>query len=711
MTVLFPGNGNYTLAVYGSVTGNSISVNMYVERMAGSGYYTADPQPWAITIDGQNFYGNWTYDFRSGANPKLVGSATATVSGTGSKHFQGWVTMDNSFGTATEGAYLTVAGVPPAPSMSAFTPNPDQVTQTQMRVRFASTGDGGSPITGYELQRATNASFTAGAVTVPSTGTFTASGLSPATTYYFRARATNAVGTGAWSSTVSATTLPSVAPGISVSPSLSGTSATITLTPPGGVGGVLSYTLERRIAGGAITSVTGSSPFVITGLTPGTAYEWRARANFSGGGTSPYTGWVTIFQPNPNTNPGDYFDGATAARTDVTFGWTGTVNNSISSGVGKHATGWATFAQGASVSGGTGAQQRVAGAIARWPEGQVSGTYSARYTFFSDCTAAGFRAGIAQALALAPPTNAGGVYQGSIFALPSRSQRLACQISWYNAAGSLLSRTIGTPQVVTPDAPIRLLHSATCPADGFATVAAIDVTGAGWSLWLGGQTITVDGGMLTVGASSVMPYFDGATPASAEWLYEWVGTAQESQSRRIEIPAGAYDPLADPDCPAPPTPPAPPAIEDECVTEVGVWRRYWAVVDAANVTAWLTQLPTLTISTGGFPARQVRVRYYENPGADTVMSFEPGAWAAEQVIRFIPADTAFTLDGVSERARASVAGAPAIPADHLIYGPGGGGAQWPSLSCGIGYLIALDVPLDAPLGNLTIALSLTEATM
>jgi hypothetical protein len=78
-----------------------------------------------------------------------------------------------------------------------------------MRYRFQSNGDGGSPIQGWEFQYATNSSFS-GATLVGSSGTTTLSNLLPGVKYYFRARGWNALGDGAWSSTISADTLPPI---------------------------------------------------------------------------------------------------------------------------------------------------------------------------------------------------------------------------------------------------------------------------------------------------------------------------------------------------------------------------------------------------------------------------------------------------------------------------------------------------------------------
>lgn len=88
---------------------------------------------------------------------------------------------------------LWYAVVPAAPTPL----DPDQITTSSARYRFnASTDDGGSPATGHVVQRATNAAFTTGVVTIASSGTSTLTGLLPGTTYYVRSATRNAVSDG-----------------------------------------------------------------------------------------------------------------------------------------------------------------------------------------------------------------------------------------------------------------------------------------------------------------------------------------------------------------------------------------------------------------------------------------------------------------------------------------------------------------------------------
>lgn len=112
----------------------------------------------------------------------------------------GMTTFHNEGGTWTGGicGWITWASVSLPPTMLDAT----RLSNGQVRVRFNGSGNtGGMPMTGWQLQYATNPSFS-GATTVASTGTSDLT-LAPGYTYYFRSRGLNDVGWSAWSGTLS----------------------------------------------------------------------------------------------------------------------------------------------------------------------------------------------------------------------------------------------------------------------------------------------------------------------------------------------------------------------------------------------------------------------------------------------------------------------------------------------------------------------------
>lgn len=590
--------------------------------------------------------------------------------------------------------------IPPAPSPLPGTP--DQITATTMRYMFSSNGDGGSPMVRFEYQYSTSPTFASGNSAILSqgfSGIAPITGLTPLTTYYFRSRAVNGIGNSAWSTITSGTTLAATAPGMLVTPTLDGLSANVALTPPPDMPNPTKYRLERRVQG--TTTVTGidvlSSPVEVTNLVPGTTYEWRAAA-VSGSYTGPFTAWTAVQQPNTNTNPGDYFDGSTPSRTDSTFAWNGTANNSTSRAIGKAVTGWGTFASGSSVSGGTGVVYRVTGGRSQ--------QFAARVDFFTPTAVAGFHAGTAFDAGSTFLALQGATYDGLVHVrLPARSQRLAAMLVWVNGAGVEVGRAIGDPVVVAPSSnqwtPLRVAGQPPITATRGA-IRVIDVAGTGWSTWKSGDSMLLD--------DAITPfadyYFDGNTPDTAQYDYQWEGAVNASPSKRLMSTAPAPNPLIDPDCPPVPAPPRPPGIPDSCLEDdITEWRRFWQEIPAIYVPTWVDTVPILKVETST-AVRLVRVRYYPNPFGRPLSSLEPDSFCAEQIISYIPGDAIFTLDGVSQRAFAEMEGSSqTLAADHLLRGDSN---LWPVLGCGISYYVAVDVPTDTPTNALTLGYSLVQ---
>jgi hypothetical protein len=678
---------------------------------AATGSWTATVGSFGAQIGSYGSLGNAALDFRSTGRIVLASGTT------------GWFTHDANgnlslsiggnhnnvgiFGTASLPAtwfYTDKLNRPPsAPTGASIS----EVTPTTMRYQFTAGAANGAAIDSHQIQYATDAAFTAGVVTVSATVNTVLTGLTPGTLYYVRARSHNSVGWGSYNAALSQSTLPSTPPSIAVAPAASGLTATLTLTAPGGVSGVTSYDIERRVTGttSPVTSLNAtSSPYTATGLIPGTSYEWRARANI-GAYVSPWSDpWVVAVQPNPNTSPGQYFDGSTPDSPSLDYSWTAAANNSTSQATGLGVQGWMTFAEGATVSGGTGAVTQAFGSIVDPP----SGTVSARAVFFTDAAAAGFRLGTdVDALARADIVGST-VYVGSIWAQANRVQRLAAALVWINAAGAVLSTSApGTAVETVSGVPVRLSVTATAPATAeFAAVIVMDVAGTGWALWHGGDILLADGAMITL--ATLFPYFDGATADSDLYEYNWLGPVNASPSSRTPLDQAVTDALLDPDCPPIPPAPTPPVIDNDCIEEVGIWRRYWASIPASEVSMWLAIVPTVIVSTGSDAARQVRIRYYQNPDNVTPDVFDAAVWEAEQIISYMPPQTDLTIDGVSERVWASVQETPPLAADHLLYGTGGTPATWPTLKCGVAYLISFDAPIEADAGNVSVDVGLTR---
>lgn len=692
----FPGNSAYRLDLSTWVSGTTLYGSISVTKTSGSGYWTASAQPWSMNIAGNGFGGSWTYDFRS-STPQTIGITTQAAGvGYGYNTVSASVQMDSGFGTASVSEGQNVSGPPSAPN----TPSASSITPVSMTLSWNIPSNNGASIDQMLLRRYNDAGLST-YTDYPQGGGVTSAnitGLNPGTTYWWAVYAHNANGYSARSGVLQQATLPSGPPSFTVTPSASGTQAALTFSPPSGASGVTKYTFERRPLPAATPTTSTDSTTnsaTVTSLTPGVQYEWRASAWFDTY-QSPWTAWTAVQQPNPNVNPGDFFDGNKAATADVTYSWTGTANNSTSRANGRGVDGWEV----APASGAVAVCQQITGGF--------SGAFSARMVMKVDAAAAGMQLGMANAAGRRAEVVALAQYVGSIYVRPSRAQRLAALIIFTDGAGTPIgSPVVGTAQVVSAGTWTRLSVAGTAPAGAvYAVVRVVDVTGTGWSPWLSGESLDADAAMVTL--QNLVDYFDGSTADTTQFAYEWLGTAQASASRRLTLTDGGFDPLQDPDCPAPPAPPVPPSVLDDCIEEIGVWRRYWLAIPADQVNIWIAKLPTITLITGANAERQVRIRYFQNPQNLTPDQLPLDAeWDSEMIVSYMPPLTRITLDGVEELAWASVNGADPLPANRLLYGTGGTPATWPVLSCGSGYLVALDVPLESGAGNLTFEAALT----
>lgn len=86
---------------------------------------------------------------------------------------------------------------------------------------------------------------------------------------------------------------------------------------------------------------------------------------------------------------------------------------------------------------------------------------------------------------------------------------------------------------------------------------------------------------------------------------------------------------------------------------------------------------------------------------------DPYSWCSEFVLSYLPPKTELIVDAILERAFASVDGGPQQAADTLLYASDGGPMTWPALSCGVSYLLALDVP-EPLLDDVTVSIELAR---
>jgi hypothetical protein len=220
-----------------------------------------------------------------------LNTSSISVSITGS--YGGDPTHSTSSGLAS----LTVsATIPAAPTgLSATTTSSSQINLSWI----APSSNGGSTITGYEIDRSANGGSTWSTIvtnTASASTIFTDTGLAAGTTYTYKVEAINSVGTGPSSNTASATTSTATSSSLSVRVSTSGSylaNSLVTITvnvTPGFNGATVNLTVTNQNTGGTSTAsgITDSSgtaqfQFKISKHTPsGTVFNVNAQASASG---------------------------------------------------------------------------------------------------------------------------------------------------------------------------------------------------------------------------------------------------------------------------------------------------------------------------------------------------------------------------------------------------------------------------------------------
>ena len=206
------------------------------------------------------------------------------------------------------------------------------------------TDNGNASITGYQVQDSTDGTTwtTVAANTASTSPTYTATGLTNGTTYYFRVAAINTVGAGAASYVGSASSpgnpsTPFTVPG---APSITtGTvgNAQITLTwnAPSSNGGanITGYQVQTSTDGSnwttavANTGSTGTS-YTVTGLTNGTAYYFQVAAiNHTVSDLGSFSSSYGPVTPYTTTDAPTSLSGAAGQNGQVPLSWTAPASN------------------------------------------------------------------------------------------------------------------------------------------------------------------------------------------------------------------------------------------------------------------------------------------------------------------------------------------------------------------------------------------------
>jgi len=255
----------------------------------------------------------------------IGGGITRTADGVESPVIVSDLTIGGSYScsVAATNAFGAGPASDPAPPYTAIgppgTPTIASVTPGNARVTVAitpPTGNGGSPITGYEVTCTVTAGTGAVGVAGGTTSSVVVTGLTNGKTYRCRATAANAYGA-SFAGVPSAAFIPATVPGAptgvvtrSGATALATGPLVVSFSPPLSNGGrpITAYSVSCTSANGGVarTATGASAPVTVTGATTGKSYTCRVRAA-NAMGTGPFSvasGAVIVGSPPAPTLTG-----------------------------------------------------------------------------------------------------------------------------------------------------------------------------------------------------------------------------------------------------------------------------------------------------------------------------------------------------------------------------------------------------------------------
>lgn len=283
---------------------------------------------------------------------QLSASATS-VSDTGlsavtTYYYRAIFSKDSTTSSYSSTVSATTSANPNAPTApSALSATASSATQINL-----SWTDNASNETGFDVEKSTTGTSGWTSVATPAANATSASitGLTAATTYYFRVTAKNADGNSAYTSTASTTTLPlaPTAPG-----SLTATAASsvqINLTWTDLSSNEASFSLERSADGStgwtAVASPAANATSASDGsLTASTTYYYRIKA-VNTGGSSAYSSVANATTLPPAPTAPSAITATAASSTQINLSWTDNANNEVDFTLersGDGSTGWTSI--------------------------------------------------------------------------------------------------------------------------------------------------------------------------------------------------------------------------------------------------------------------------------------------------------------------------------------------------------------------------------
>ena len=183
-----------------------------------------------------------------------------------------------------------------------------------------------------------------------------------------------------------------------------------------------------------------------------------------------------------------------------------------------------------------------------------------------------------------------------------------------------------------------------------------------------------------------VPWAGGVIPEGA--MIDLDGfIAVDTECDTIDVGA-IYDPLF----PATILPPAPPNVPLGNYHPPVNWRRRQFTIPKTYVPLWGDVVPLVQVHARTADVRNLRLRFYADPYTVGDISDDPCSYCGDIVVSYVPLDHTLVLDGVEQIVYVVTPGGTRRRADSLVYKTDGTPFEWPSLSCGFGYIVTVDLP-------------------
>jgi hypothetical protein len=154
--------------------------------------------------------------------------------------------------------------------------------------------------------------------------------------------------------------------------------------------------------------------------------------------------------------------------------------------------------------------------------------------------------------------------------------------------------------------------------------------------------------------------------------------------------------LADPLCPAVIPPPLPPSVPIGCYTPPAHWRRRQITIPRTYIPLWGEVVPKFSVHARDADVRNLRLRFYADVDGDGDISDDPCAYCGDLVVSYVPQGFTLVFDAAARQVYAFDATHQRRPVTELVFSTDGTPFDWPALSCGMGYVVTLDLPQTQP---------------